>query len=144
MSDLKLTLTRLASPQVGPMVLEAYLDLVARKLHDGRFDLKPDRHMLLIEVEKSDRDWEKAAVAMFMISAEQRILWIDLLYVREEFRGRGFCRRMIQALQDIGRQNEALEMQYGTNVGNAAMRGAAKRMGHQEYGILIRAPIPQE
>lgn len=144
MSEIKITLTRLASPQVGPFVLAAYLDLVNKNLHDGRFDLKPDKHVLLIEKSDNGRDWEYASVAMFMISAEQRVLWVDLLYVREEFRGCGFCRKMIGVLLDIGRQNEALELQFSTSVANAAMRGAAKKIGCTEKAIVISMPISAE
>lgn len=144
MSELRTTLTRLASPEVGPMVVSAYLDLVQRKLHDGRFDLKPDKHVLLIELSKDGREWEKAAVAMFMIAAETRILWIDLLFVREEYRGQGLCRHMIGHLRNIGKQNEVLELQYATSLANVAMRGAAKRLGHVEYAIVVKAPIEQE
>lgn len=144
MSELRTTLTRLASPDVGPMVLGAYLDLVQRKLHDGRFDLRPDKHVLLIETSKDGRDWEKAACAVFMIAAEPRILWIDLLFVHEQFRGQGLCRNMLGHLHNIGRQNEVLELQYATDFANAAMRGAAKRLGHREYAVLVKAPIEQQ
>lgn len=141
MSEIKTTLTRLASPLVGPLVLAAYTDLVVRKLHNGRFDLRPDKHVLLIEHSKDGRDWEQAAISMFMLSVEQRILWIDLLYVREEFRGQGFCRRMLTHLSSIAQQNEMLAMQYGTSLANSAMRGAAKRLGHVEESIVITVPI---
>lgn len=136
--DNVITLTRVASPQVGPFVLRAYVDLFDRGLFDGRFTVKPDHHALLIEREVSRAELVPAAVAVFMVAAETRVLWVDLLYVKEEFRGQGLCKRLIAGLNDIGRQNEALELQYGVDLKNTAMRSVAKRLGHSEFAVLMK------
>lgn len=135
--DIVITLTRVASPQVGPFVLRAYVDLFDRGLFDGRFTVKPDHHALLIEREVA-RDLVPAAVAVFMVAVETRVLWVDLLYVKEEFRGQGLCKRLIAGLNDIGRQNEVLELQYGVDLKNTAMRSVAKRLGHSEFAVLMK------
>lgn len=135
--DIVITLTRVASPQVGPFVLRAYVDLFDRGLFDGRFTVKPDHHALLIEREVA-RDLVPAAVAVFMVAVETRVLWVDLLYVKEEFRGQGLCKRLIAGLNDIGRQSEVLELQYGVDLKNTAMRSVAKRLGHSEFAVLMK------
>lgn len=140
-SDLRITLTRFASPQVGPFILRAYMDLFDRGFFDGRFTLKPDHHVLFIERQVVRDDFMPAAAAAFMVAAETRVLWIDLLYVREEFRGQGLCRRMVSDLAALGRQNDCLELQYGTHSTNTAMRSVAKRLGHREFGILIKGSV---
>jgi GNAT superfamily N-acetyltransferase len=138
--DIVITLTRVASPQVGPFVLRAYVDLFDRGLFDGRFTVKPDHHALLIEREVA-RDLVPAAVAVFMVAVETRVLWVDLLYVKEEFRGQGLCKRLIAGLNDIGRQSEVLELQYGVDLKNTAMRSVAKRLGHSEFAVLMKGGV---
>lgn len=138
--DIVITLTRVASPQVGPLVLRAYVDLFDRGLFDGPFTVKPDHHALLIEREVA-RDLVPAAVAVFMVAVETRVLWVDLLYVKEEFRGQGLCKRLIAGLNDIGRQSEVLELQYGVDLKNTAMRSVAKRLGHSEFAVLMKGGV---
>lgn len=140
-TELRTTLTRFASPQVGPFILRAYVELFDRGYFDGRFTLKPDHHVLFVEHSKGRDEFTPAAAAVFMVAAETRVLWVDLIYVREEFRGQGLCKGLIGKLRDLGRQNDCLELQYGTHPANTAMRSVAKRLGHSEFGVLVKAPV---
>ena len=135
--------TTLSDPRVGALVLQAYLEMVARKNHNGAFDLVPTKNVMLVEGSTDGgRDWEPAAIAMFMYS-DRRVMWLDLLHVFEAWRGRGLARSIFEVLKKLAREANMLSLEYGTDVNNTSMRSVAKRLGHREMAVLVSVPIEE-
>ncbi len=65
--------------------------------------------------------------------------WIQSVYIQPEFRGRGLMKRLMAAVREAAKQEEALELRLYVHDGNARAIRAYKREGFAEMPYQIMA-----
>jgi GNAT superfamily N-acetyltransferase len=102
----------------------------------GRLGL-PEGHEAVLWIGKPHAP---AAFATIVDAGHGRA-WLDLLYVRPEFRRGGLGRRLIDAAVEAARRADYREIVFGTGLDNAAMRAMGAAAGFTERYVDLVMPL---
>lgn len=70
-------------------------------------------------------------------------LWINLSYVKAQFRGKGYFRQLYNRLLEIAIEKKALRIAGATHVDNKVMQDVALRCGRTAQFITYSQLVPQ-
>jgi GNAT superfamily N-acetyltransferase len=87
-------------------------------------------------------DAEPIGVIIWFEQKEQHRIWLQLGYVLPEYRGRGIYSMLWDQLVDKARELKQPAIWSGTAVGNATMRGVARKQGRKEVAVSLKFEVP--
>lgn len=123
-------------PEACVLALQGVVELNAKGLADSRFETCLHWECVLVKMPVG-HDLVPAAVLCFTHDAPRALLWVQLSYVAEQFRGRGVYKAAYAALRQIAQHRTCRSIEGATHVKNTAMRTVAKRMGRREEFVIL-------
>lgn len=120
------------------LALQGWAETNAAGLGDGILNCHADTKAVL-GYAQNGRDMLPVGVITYEYTALWRRVWVNQVFVLQEFRGRGVYSSMwAKLVEHAAEVLKAGSIQYATHLRNNAMRAAAKRTGCIEEAILLR------
>lgn len=127
-------------PEANLLALRGQMELSSKGLADSRMDLHGQWECVLVKIcdpSTSGRDYVPAGLIAFTHDTPRALLWVQLSYVAEEYRGRGVYKLAYMALRTIAIARTCRSIEGATHIKNLAMRTVAKRMSRREEFVVL-------
>lgn len=122
-----------------PLALEAWVELMEKELTDNTTLINWDHHAIVAYSSKY-----AIGVLTYQIVDWQKVLHVNIGYVRKPFRNQGIYRLLWNEVVKIAREKKMKAIAGSTHVDNTQMRAVAAKLGRIEHSINLTYDLVDE